>query len=94
MKSRLYELAGVLVSVLFFYFAVRKVDFSEFVRIIGIMQFGDSWDSNAGLPLRLPSSGPTLAPDPSRSEAALAWGDNGTDRGWAYGEPPSAGTGG
>ena len=40
MKSRLYKLAGILISVLFVYLAVRKVDFSEFVRVLGTIQFG------------------------------------------------------
>src|SRR5947209_831621 len=40
MKSRLYGLAGVLVSVLFVYLAVRKVDFSESARVLGTVRFG------------------------------------------------------
>ena len=38
--SRLYKLAGVLVSVLFVYLAVRKVDPSEFGRVFGTAQLG------------------------------------------------------
>lgn len=47
MKSRSYKLVGVLVSVLFVYLAVRKVDFSEFLRVLGTAQFG--WLSAATL---------------------------------------------
>jgi len=46
-KSRAYELAGILVSALFVYLAVRKTDFSESVRILSTIQFG--WLSVATL---------------------------------------------
>jgi uncharacterized protein (TIRG00374 family) len=36
----LYKLAGILVSVLFVYLAVRDVDLSEFLRALGTTQFG------------------------------------------------------
>ena len=40
MKSRWYKLAGVLISALFLYLAVRKVDFAESVRILTTAQVG------------------------------------------------------
>jgi len=46
-KSRLYKLAGVLVSAFFVYLAVRKSDFSESVRVLSTIQFG--WLSVATL---------------------------------------------
>jgi glycosyltransferase 2 family protein len=39
-KSRWYKLAGVLISALFLYLAVRKVDFADSVRILGTTQLG------------------------------------------------------
>ena len=47
MKSRAYKLAGILVSALFVYLAVRKTDFSESVRVLSTIQFG--WLSVATL---------------------------------------------
>ena len=38
MKTRLYSLVGVLVSLLFLYLAVRTVDFPETVRVLGTTQ--------------------------------------------------------
>ena len=47
LKPWVYRFAGVLVSALFLYLAVRKVDLSESVRVLGTVQLG--WLSAAAL---------------------------------------------
>ena len=58
LKSRLYKLSSVLVSVLFVYLAVRRVDLSESLRILGSL---DLWWALAGTLVYLFLAFPTRA---------------------------------